>query len=299
MSEFRVAVGLATQFSPFERQQRKGLAEAVKNEGFDVLVLDPEEIPKDKYSIRICNAYRWPRDEWVLLPDNTYVTRRISKLSYECNSYGEGGFLLFDNLQSDKVFVGADIASSHGRLIHYSGNVDYLYRFIRGNLFFPEKISMHIIYSGYSNKVLPSRNIDNLPEHIRWLGHLDLSCFYVTSINTLFVDTSKYDSIPDDAEKLRAYNIFKNLEKIVRVEYFSEKESQYDFFPSNCLVLPKGNGEIVFSNVQSKNLNTLLRKSGIDVIEIDFEEVVKKRGSIRCCTNILRKETKLEDLLLL
>ncbi|MBI4919048.1 hypothetical protein HY837_03900 [archaeon] len=205
----------------------------------------------------------WPRDHYVFTRGRYVIEKKHGEA-------GEGGCF---NFCDDFVLVSNNVFRDKSDKLAIKEKIQPFY----------PKQRVHVIPAGCD----PSIHYRD-PDHI--LDHTDLTSLLIHSKKLLFVDESFYDDV----------YTFENIaykEELCLVRYASHVRS-CNFYALNCLVLPKNGREIVFANRNTPYFVNLLRKYGLEVVEVNMSIAPReKQGSIRCCTNTKKPETPLEELL--
>ncbi|MBI5064651.1 hypothetical protein HZA97_00305 [Candidatus Woesearchaeota archaeon] len=123
--------------------------------------------------------------------------------------------------------------------------------------------------------------------------HIDLTCLLIPSKKLLFVDENFYD---DPHARMRFERIAEKEDLTLKF-HKPHPEISFQYYPLNCLLLPSANGEIIFANSNDASFIRLLNLYNLDVVEVSMTQAPKRRGSIRCCTNVKKPETPLKDLI--
>lgn len=241
--------------------ERDGLIKIIRNNGFNCHEFVPDEnIVNYQNSLRnkadinnlsmyLSNIYFWPRDMFLYLKNK----KIIMKYQYEKFHIGEGGSSVSSPIDENNLFLSEYLFSNQ----------------------FP-----------IQNEKLSGINIFNITngkkEFGKKLKHVDLTCFYSGEHETLFIDQNFYSK-----DSMKCFENIKN--KGINVVFFNEeKHISYNYYPANCLSVPKNNiNETVFINEASIDLRNILENNyGIDTIKVKMYKSPQFQGSIRCASNI-------------
>ncbi len=209
----------------------------------------------------------WPRDHYVYYRGGYVLEKKVLQ-------FGEGGCFNLGNdflLVSERIFNGKYISDKLA--IEAAGKKQY------------PNTRFHSVPVGCNPGAIYGQE---------YLRHIDLTCLLIPSRKLLFVDENFYD---DPHARIRFERIAEK-EDLTLIFHKPHPEVSFNYYPLNCLVLPSGEGrEIIFANSNDPSFIKLLRAKGLDVVEVCMTQTPKKRGSIRCCTNVKRPETHLRDLI--
>jgi len=256
MKEYSVVVGVYNADTSAGRQHL-GLAEALAKEGFKVEIA-PCQYPRDRY----------------LFHQDRYCTKK------DHLGISEGGMFL----------AGEDYLLVSKKLPYFGWKELKLSReereaaFRQIETFFPNT-RIYPVSSG-----VPGESIGPISA-----GHIDPGVMLLPRSKILIVDRCVYVGIPHYQEEFEEMAEAEGLE----VKFYSNpdvEEDSYENFPLNCLVLPKGDSEIIFANSKTPSFVRLLRNLDLEVRTVPFHHSTTWGGSIHCATNTKDDTRRIEDL---
>ncbi len=216
--------------------------------------------------------YNWVRNAWVYVSHSgrragRYVLNRCIDGKDDGDGWADGG----------NIYIGRGFILAANHLFADSQQA------ARGEKHYP---GMRI----RRMPVPPPEYHYNTPEH------LDLSCLLVPSAALLIIYKKYYDD--------RSVGAFSDIahEEGLSLEFHECPKNLHEFqypilWPTNCLVVPRRRGDIVFANSTTPEFTEILRKYGVDVVEVPVAHIQDYGGSIRCTTNLKRSETPLSELI--
>ncbi len=215
----------------------------------------------------------WPRDHYVFC-DGRYVIQKQFK-DRARRGCGEGGYF---QLAQNFVLVSERVLGI--------GEYPQCIAFTVGKQYPGKRV--HVVPVGYQKR----------RTHDQRLDHIDLTCLLIPSRKLLLADKSVYQSSAAEVRHVEQY--FQSIAEQERLlfQWYEPENDVSKFFPLNCLVLPKGNDEIVIANKNTPCLTRLLQKHDLSVIEVDVQVAPQMSlGSIRCFTNTKDDTKSLVELL--